>query len=555
MQIVIPMAGFGERFRRAGYAVPKPLIVVDGRPMISHVIDLFPGEAELLFVCNREHLDDPRWRMRELLTEACPTGTIVGIAPHRGGPIRSVIEAIDHLAPDGEVVIGVCDFNFPWDWAHFRQWVHDADADGCVVCYRGFHPHLLRSVHYAHLQQDEGWATRIQEKAPFTDDPVANREPCSNGIYYFKDAAMVRHYLPVVAADESLAIAGEHYTSQAFQPMIDDGLAVAIYDVQHFLQWGSPRDLEEYQQWAEAFAARVAPRSTEPVLPGTLLIPMAGLGQRFADAGYALPKPLIPVDGVPMVVQAARDLPRMERTVFVLRRDLSGLARIEATLEDAFPGCTRVVLDGATDGQARTCTLALRAADVDLDAPLVIGACDNGVAFDAAAHAAMLADPDTDAVIWAMRGHPGARIHPEMYGWIVADGERVQRLSVKIPLDDPTTDPAVIGAFSFRRAGDFLAACDRMYARDGRARGEFYVDTAMGDAVALGQTVRLMTVEHYYGWGTPDDLRTYTYWQSHFHKWADHPYRLELDGRVPPSSVAALDALFAQQRPAALKRR
>ena len=52
MQIVIPMSGFGERFRRAGYSVPKPLIEVEGKPMIGHVIDMFPGETDFVFICN-----------------------------------------------------------------------------------------------------------------------------------------------------------------------------------------------------------------------------------------------------------------------------------------------------------------------------------------------------------------------------------------------------------------------------------------------------------------------------------------------------------------------
>ncbi|SVE52845.1 uncharacterized protein METZ01_LOCUS505699, partial [marine metagenome] len=52
MQIVIPMSGFGERFRRAGYSVPKPLIEVDGKPIIQYVIEMFPGEENFIFICN-----------------------------------------------------------------------------------------------------------------------------------------------------------------------------------------------------------------------------------------------------------------------------------------------------------------------------------------------------------------------------------------------------------------------------------------------------------------------------------------------------------------------
>ena len=58
MQIVIPMAGSGTRFVRAGYKAIKPLIEVDGRPMIEHVVRMFPGEHDFLFICARPHLEE-----------------------------------------------------------------------------------------------------------------------------------------------------------------------------------------------------------------------------------------------------------------------------------------------------------------------------------------------------------------------------------------------------------------------------------------------------------------------------------------------------------------
>jgi hypothetical protein len=131
-----------------------------------------------------------------------------------------------------------------------------------------------------------------------------------------------------------------------------------------------------------------------------------------------------------------------------------------------------------------------------------------------------------------------------MYGWIDAEGGRVERLSVKVPLQDPQRDPAVIGAFSFRRAADFVRACERMFERDARVRGEFYVDTALEDVIALGLDLRLFVVDHYYGWGTPDELRTFEYWQSHFHKWSDHPYRLTLDPAVPRDALDSLERRY-----------
>ena len=54
MKIIIPMSGFGERFRRAGFVIPKPLIEIDGKPVVAHVIDMFPGEFDFIFICNIE---------------------------------------------------------------------------------------------------------------------------------------------------------------------------------------------------------------------------------------------------------------------------------------------------------------------------------------------------------------------------------------------------------------------------------------------------------------------------------------------------------------------
>ena len=56
MHIVIPMSGIGKRFIDAGYTEPKPLIVIDNKPIIEHVCDLFPGESKFTFICNSKHL-------------------------------------------------------------------------------------------------------------------------------------------------------------------------------------------------------------------------------------------------------------------------------------------------------------------------------------------------------------------------------------------------------------------------------------------------------------------------------------------------------------------
>ena len=64
---------------------------------------------------------------------------------------------------------------------------------------------------------------------------------------------------------------------------------------------------------------------------------------------------------------------------------------------------------------------------------------------------------------------------------------------------------------------------------DEKVNNEFYVDSVINIAVELGLKVIYFEIDYYLCWGTPNDLKTYNYWQNCFHKWKDRPYRKELD--------------------------
>lgn len=535
------MSGFGERFRKAGYVVPKPLIEVEGKPIIAHVIDLFPDETDFLFVCSQAHLDEPTYRMREVLAHFCPTGRVVGIAPHKLGPVYAVMQIAPLIDPSRPVVINYCDFTCFWNWDHFKHYVAESGCDGAIPAYRGFHPHTLGTTNYAYMRETGGWVQDIQEKQPYTDNRMA--EFASSGTYYFTSGALMYAAFKKMQ-ERNLTVGGEYYVSLAYKPLLESGKRVAVYELQHFMQWGTPEDVAEYQMWSDTFRQLANPNvCMGPIADGVTLIPMAGLGERFAREGYNTTKPLIPVSGKPMVIQAISDLPATDQRVFVLRRDMPGLEAIETGLRSAFPSVKTVVLDGPTDGQARTALLGWQAVSVTnrSDGPLTIAACDSGALYNPQNLQKLLNDTSTDVIAWVARGYPNAARHPHMYGWIICDNSSgfVSGVSVKRPLTDPAHDPIITGTFTFRRSADFVRAVERMIAREARVNGEFYLDTCIEDALALGLKVRMFEIDSYLCWGTPNDLRTFEYWQSCFDKWPGHPYRLENDRHIDPLTIAA----------------
>lgn len=549
MQIIIPMSGFGERFRRAGYTVPKPLIEIDGKPIIAHVIDMFPGERNLIFICNQDHLDNPDYRMTSILRQYCPTGRIIGISPHKLGPIHAVRQIEQLIDPYRPVIVNYCDFTCYWNWHHFKEFVVKTACSGAIPAYKGFHPHTLGSTNYAYMREINGWVQDIQEKQPYTDNRM--EEFASSGTYYFASGAIMREAFRATM-DQKLNVGGEYYVSLAYKPLLAEHHPIAVYPLQHFMQWGTPEDVAEYNGWSATFKRLIAAEDTHLAPRGSLVVPMAGLGQRFADEGYHVTKPLIPVSGKAMVTQATRDLPAALHQVFVLRIDMPGYQEISDELKRIYPNAIITTIPGVTEGQACTALIGLEALEHPVDSslgPVTFGACDNGALYDANIFRQLIDNPDVDVIVWGARGHANAVRHPKMFGWIDAENNRIRAISVKTPLESPATDPIVLGTFTFRRAGDFRRTVEHLLARNGRINGEFYIDSCINDAIELGLRCYLFEVDHFLSWGTPNDLKTFEYWQSCLHKWASHPYRLELDSRIPTEAVGDLETRYQEITP------
>lgn len=519
MQIIIPMAGTGARFIRAGYKTLKPLIEVDSMPMIEHVVRMFPGESDFLFICAKNHLEETP--LRAVLERLAPHGTIAAIEPHKDGPVQTALAAARFIKDDEPVILNYCDAAVHWDYADFKQRMAALDCAGGLVAFRGFHPHSLGSTFYAYIREQNNRLLEIREKESFTEQRM--NEFASTGTYYFRRGELLKQYFRR-ALDRRLQTNGEYYASLPYNLLVEDDLEVYIYEAEHFLHWGIPADLEEYQLWSAYFAGYTDWKPTIAPQPGFNLIPMAGAGARFSRAGYIQPKPLVPVGGVPMMQRSLETFPPAQRWMAACRTEHLHQARLAPILQSNGHQVDILPVDKLTEGQASTCLLAREKLDPAL--PLLIAPCDAALVYDQAAYADLTADPQVDCIVWTFRNHPHANRHPHQYGWVESvNGGEVRGISCKIPLhDDVRDDPGLIGAFWFREARFFLEAADQLIAQNRRINGEFYVDSAVEVLLEQGRQARLFDVDYYICFGTPDDVRSYEYWADYFDRAAHHPY-------------------------------
>ena len=519
MKVVIPMSGMSRRFMDAGYTVPKYLLEIDGKTVIEHIIDLYPKDTEFVCILNRKHHDETD--VAGLLLYKLPEGSSIKVIdPHKLGPVYSVLQVLNDIDDEERVIVNYCDFSMKWDYDDFVSYIDDTDCDGCVISYTGFHPHMLGSDNYAFCKLRGGsyQIEEIREKQPFTDDKMS--EYASTGTYYFKKGKYVKHYFQQLI-DEDVNINGEYYVSLVHNLLNRDGLTNLVYEIPVMLQWGTPLDMNMYLQWSNYYKAVLEGNKPLKIKNCVTALPMAGAGSRFKSDGFAVPKPFLIVNDNYMVDQAEYCLPRTDKTIYAcLKSHMSMLP-----LEDY----SHVVwIDDVLDGQARTTEKIMN--EIDDDTSILLSACDNGVLYDSDKFADLIEDPENDIVVWSYRNNYTSYRNPDMYSWLDVDGDNIKGVSVKkFTGGDPINEYAIVGTMFFRNKEVYLNSLKQIYKKNIRTNGEFYVDSILNEAISLGYKVKNFEVDHYICWGTPDDLKTYRYWQKFFASVNWHPYDYRKD--------------------------
>jgi NDP-sugar pyrophosphorylase family protein len=246
MNIIIPMAGGGERFVSAGYKDPKPLIVVNGRHTIEYVCDMYDKVNDsFLFICNERHLESTD--MYNILKGMVNNATIISMPQHKLGPVYTVLAVEDQIIDEEPTIVSYCDNPVTWDYNHFKKYVRENDVDGCIISHTGFHPHTLSSTLFAYSKTTPDYRVlEIKEKSCYTGNRF--NEHASSGVYYFKRGDLVRNYFRRTI-NENISYNGEYYVTLVFNLLIQDGLRVYSYLNDIVLAFGTPREVQNFEAW------------------------------------------------------------------------------------------------------------------------------------------------------------------------------------------------------------------------------------------------------------------------------------------------------------------
>ena len=230
----------------------------------------------------------------------------------------------------------------------------------------------------------------------------------------------------------------------------------------------------------------------------TVLIPMAGAGSRFQQAGYTFPKPLIDVRGKPMIQFVVENLNIKANYVYVVQKEHREKYNLDTLLNLITPNCKIVEVDKLTEGAA--CTALLAKEHINKDTPLFFANSDQFVEWDSNEFLYKMNETNADGGIVSFRA-----THPK---WSFAKVDE-KGLVTEVAEKNPISDIATVGYYYWKKGSDFVKYAEDMIEKDIRVNNEFYVCPVFNQAIEDNKEIRTFDIPKMWGLGTPEDLKYY----------------------------------------------
>ena len=228
MNVLIPMAGAGSRFEKAGYTFPKPLIDVFGKPMIQWVVDNLNIEAKYIFIVQRSHFE--KYNLKETFNNFCPNNEIVQIENVTEGAACTTLLAKQYINKDEPLIIANSDQFVEWDNDEFVYSCTASDLDANILTFKSTHPKWS----YVKLNS-LGNVTEVAEKKPISNVATV-------GIYYWRKGSDYVKYAEQMI-NKNIRINNEFYVCPVFNEAIQDGKKIRTYNIEKMWGLGTPEDL------------------------------------------------------------------------------------------------------------------------------------------------------------------------------------------------------------------------------------------------------------------------------------------------------------------------
>jgi HAD superfamily hydrolase (TIGR01509 family) len=229
-----------------------------------------------------------------------------------------------------------------------------------------------------------------------------------------------------------------------------------------------------------------------------VLIPMAGAGSRFEKAGYTFPKPLIEVNGEPMIKVVSENLNLDANFIYIVQKSHREKYNLDTLLNLISPNCKIIEVDGITEGAA--CTTLLAKELINNSQPLIMANSDQFIEWDSNDFMYKMNETNSDGGIVTFTS-----THPKWSFAKIDENGFVTEVAEK----NPISNIATVGVYYWKKGSDYVKYAEQMINKNIRVNNEFYTCPVFNEAVADNKKIRTFNIEKMWGIGTPEDLNYY----------------------------------------------
>lgn len=231
LNVLIPMAGAGSRFAQAGYTFPKPLIDVNGKPMIQVVVENLGVEANFIYACQKEHRE--KFNLDKMLPLITPDCKVIEVDGLTEGAACTALLAKEYIDNDNPLLFANSDQWVDWDPVQFMYDMQETKADGGIVTFKASHPKWS----FAKVNEF-GVVTEVAEKNPISDNATC-------GYYYWRKGSDFVKYAEEMI-EKNVRVNNEFYVCPVYNQAIEDKKIIKIHEAKEMWGLGTPEDLEHF---------------------------------------------------------------------------------------------------------------------------------------------------------------------------------------------------------------------------------------------------------------------------------------------------------------------
>lgn len=237
MNILMPLGGSNELFQKHGFAFAKPLVEIDGRPLVEHAWSCLEGlqPRQMIFVVRKE--DDVRFHLGDMLTLLDPGARVVRSEGETAGAACTALLAIEHIDNDEELVIANGDQVFTTGVGAAVADFRARGLDAGTIVFDSVHPRWS----FVKVGED-GLVVEAAEKRPLSRLATA-------GFYWFRRGsdfvqaaqAMIR---------KGASVNGAFFVCPSFNELILRSRRIGVFhiDREQYVSLATPQAIDDYEQ-------------------------------------------------------------------------------------------------------------------------------------------------------------------------------------------------------------------------------------------------------------------------------------------------------------------